>query len=152
MDCAINEGMILRTVFTYYFLKNSQNNLLYTPLLLTGLDLFDNVLLKDKKCTKTFNYQMKDKAVDVISYIMLLYFYDFDKYLKYFVIYRLIGVTMYILTRNSDWLIIFFDFVKEYMIYRYIFGENNNYLLVSMIGKILFEIFYHKNINGGIKE
>jgi hypothetical protein len=108
--------------------------------------------LKSKNCTKTFNYQIKDKIVDVISYLMLINFYEFDEYLKYFVMYRLIGVIMYTITRNSDWLIIFFDFVKEYMIYRYIFGGKNYYLPILMIGKILFEIFYHKNINGGIKE
>lgn len=154
MNCntAINGGMVLRTFLTYYLLKNTKMDMLFTPLLLTGLDLADNVLMQNKNCTKTYDYQTKDKIVDVISYLMLLYFYETDEYLKYFIIYRLIGVKLYVLTRNSDWLIVFVDVVKEYMIYKYIFEENNNYLPFLILGKVLFEIYFHKIKNGGIKE
>jgi hypothetical protein len=154
MDCniAINGGMTLRTFLTYYLLKTTEYNNLFTPILLTGLDLADNVLIPNKSCTKTYDYQTKDKIVDVISYLMLLYFYETDEYLKLFVIYRLIGIILYVLTRNSDWLIVFVDVVKEYMIYKYIFGKNNNYLPILVFGKVLFEIYFHKIKNSEIKE
>jgi len=144
--------MTLRTFLTYYLLKTTEYNNLFTPILLTGLDLADNVLIPNKSCTKTYDYQTKDKIVDVISYLMLLYFYETDEYLKLFVIYRLIGIILYVLTRNSDWLIVFVDVVKEYMIYKYIFGKNNNYLPILVFGKVLFEIYFHKIKNSEIKE
>lgn len=154
MNCnnAINGGMMIRLISTYLILKeNGEKNLLFLPLILTGLDVLDNVLMTDKSCTKTYNYQIKDKLVDVISYILLLFFYEFDEYIKYFIYYRLVGVLLYITTQNSAWLIIFFDFVKEYMIYRYVFGDNNRYLGISIIGKIIFEIYLHKYKNGIIR-
>jgi hypothetical protein len=158
MNCNINEGMILRLGVTYYILRenskrtNDTTNLLLLPLLLTGLDLLDNLLMPDKSCTKTYDYQIKDKIVDVLSYLILLFFYESDDYLKFFVFYRLIGVILYTLTKNSDWLIIFVDMVKEYMIYKYIFGKNDSYLPILIFGKVLFEIYFHKMKNGKIKE
>jgi hypothetical protein len=157
MDCNINEGMILRLGVTYYILRenskrmNGSINLLVMPILLTGLDLVDNLLMKNKNCTKTYDYQKKDKIVDILSYLILLNFYESDKYLNFFVFYRLIGVILYILTNNSNWLIIFADIVKEYMLYKYIFGENNNYLSILILGKVLFEIYFNKIKNIGIK-
>ena len=65
-----------------------------------------------------FHYQKYDKIVDIFSYILLLFIYYDDKLLLYFIIYRLIGVILFSLTKKSIYLIIFFDFIKEYLLYQ----------------------------------
>lgn len=44
---------------------------------------------------------------------------------------------------DSSWLILFFDFVKEYLLYLFLFGKNFNYLLPFIALKILYESLFH---------
>jgi hypothetical protein len=159
----INNSMLIRialSIISLYFLSVSNNNFiirhiyLILPILLIILDLTDNIYTRsfkykgnDNGCTKTFNYQFKDKVVDVASYFYTYFLFPYDKNILYFSIYRLFGVILFYLTKSSKWLLLFFDFVKEYMVYIYLFKDNYKYLPFVVIAKIIFEYYFHSFIN-----
>jgi len=160
----INDGIYIRYILTFsvlYLLSvyhNKTNNrfirnylYLLLPFLLLILDLTDNIVTtfhnQTKVCAKTFHYQKLDKICDLVSYFALFLFFDFDNYLKYFVLYRGIGVILFCLTKNSIWLIVFFDFIKEYLLYLFIFGNKFIYLPFFMVCKIIFEYYLHTKVN-----
>jgi hypothetical protein len=95
-----------------------------------------------------WEYQILDKIVDTLSYgyVLLLYSEQLDPLFRIALIYRMIGVILFIVTRQSFWLILFFDTVKEILLYRYLFEENNSYLVAMVILVILYEVG-HKTIN-----
>ena len=103
--------------------------------------------LQYRKCGKTFYYQKNDKIVDSISYLLaylfLALFFENDFLLLFFVLYRIAGVFIFSVTKDSSWIILFFDFVKEYLLYLFLFGKNFNYLPYFIALKILFEILFH---------
>lgn len=169
----INVGMFIRTILTlciFYVLSFYRNNFIIThqylllPLILFILDLIDNVpakihnilhniengefILKNiNNCFKTFHYQLLDKICDSFSYLLLFFFFKIDANILYFTIYRIIGVLLFGLSKRTFWLIIFFDFVKEYMIYLYFFMNANNYLQFFIVCKIIFEYYFHTVVN-----
>ena len=134
-DCnkLIDNGMIIRmisTVISLYILSVNTNHSKYTliilPVLLTILDEFDNipiVFYKEKQCTKSFYYQILDKIYDSISYVIvffyLQYFFKLDNnsntILLIFIAYRIVGVGLFYKTKDSTWLIIFFDFILQFI-------------------------------------
>lgn len=159
----IINGIIIRYITTFiafYFLSTNIGNILnkgkyiylILPILLTLLDNVDNlftIFYKNNICTKTYYYQYNDKICDSISYLSLFLFFNIDKTTLIFILYRLIGVILFYVTMNKKWLIIFFDFVKEYLIYLFFFGNNYLYLLpILMLSKICFEYYYHMIHNG----
>ncbi len=150
---------IILTIVSLYFLSLSgvkiitQNIYIILPILLTLLDETDNIHTyslkykgKENGCTKTFDYQIKDKIVDVASYFYTYSLFG-DTNIFYLSIYRLFGVLLFYFTKASKWLILFFDFVKEYMIYIYLFKDNFTYLPFAVIGKIIFEYYFHSKHN-----
>ena len=159
----ISNSMMVRTVLTLFsitFLYTQKNldiikNNLYLllPVLLTFLDTTDNLFTRTLKykghyndCTKTFDYQSKDKIVDVLSYFLSFVLFG-DKNVLFLSIFRAFGVALFYLTKTSYWLIFFFDFVKEYMIYIYLFKNNLKYLPLAVIAKIAFEYYFHSFVN-----
>lgn len=160
---AINSSMIIRiilTIISIFLLSKNRipfiNNNLYfiIPILLTILDETDNINTFNLKykgklngCTKTFDYQIKDKYVDVFSYLYTNYIFGLDNVIYKLSIYRLIGVILFGISGISKYLIIFFDFVKEYMLYKYIFGDDNTYLPIGILFKIIFEYYFHSVVN-----
>lgn len=80
---------------------------------------------------------------DSISYLLLFLFFKLNNILLFFIIYRIIGVILFLITKDSRCFIIFFDFVKEYLLYLFIFGNNNLYLPIFILCKICFEYYYH---------
>lgn len=163
----ISNGMLLRTVATIisiYVLKDVYNKndnsiLLILPILLAALDSLDTSLLfpimvqkmQPTNCTRKFMpYQIADKIIDILSYILVyVYFYDDlrDSILEFFIIYRLFGVILFIMTYNKYFLVGFFDMVKEYMLYKYFFGAHQQYLIIVVILKVCFEYVLHMKIN-----
>lgn len=155
--------MIFRYIITIvsfcillFYYNNNNNNYFYLilPILLIILDETDNIFTgfhkhngKMNGCTKTFYYQYLDKICDSISYLLLFLFFKLDNLLLYFVLYRIIGVVLFYLTKNSKWLIFFFDFAKEFLLYLFIFGHNYAYLPFCVICKIVFEYYFHTIIN-----
>ena len=171
LEDKIYHGLVLRIILTlifYLFLKKMEhvpiiNKYLYLILFifLLFLDCLDNLcyynidflidvknILTKKKLGTNISYQKYDKVIDIFSYL-LLFIFEIDNYLKFLILYRLIGVILYIQTHNGKALIIFFDFVKEYLLYISIFGNNYKYLLIFILKKIILEyyFFYSKIVN-----
>jgi len=169
----LNNGFILRIILTFitlYVLYLYINNkiiikyiYLIFPLILLLLDFSDNYFLKKGNesilkhclthydchhlCEDTFYYHSRDKIVDslsyVLSYIFLLFFIKDDYLLLFFVLYRMVGAILFYFTKNSSWFILFFDFIKEYLLYLFIFGKNFKYLPICIALKIMFESIFH---------
>lgn len=147
----INKGLHLRIILTFIFFiiikaNEIDNLLLLIPIIYILLDDIDNIYLKEK-CFKLFHYQKNDKIIDISSYILLLFIFKDDNILLNFIIYRLIGVILFTLTKKEIYLIIFFDFIKEYLLYKYFYKNNNDKMYYFIILKIILEIYYHKNLN-----
>jgi len=152
----INLGIIIRilsTILVLTLLSNYKNNLeiyLILPILLIVLDNYDNIFIKQKKCTKTFHYQINDKLIDLLTYILVIIIFKIDNIYLLFLLWRTIGIILFNLTKKSIYLITMFDFMKEYLIYLYLFNRNNNYLGICVFGKIIFEYYYHTKVNNKI--
>lgn len=161
MECKENifNGMILRyviTIFSFYILFLFRNNesinkniYLILPILLVILDGVDSIFTFYKKnnCNQTFYYQYLDKICDSISYLLLFLFFKLENILLYLVLYRIIGVILFSITKNSIYLMLFFDFVKEYLFYSFVFKNNYIYLPLFVICKIAYEIYLHSVLN-----
>jgi len=157
-DVKIKNSILIRyifTIFTFYIISNINANYKYIylilPILLTLLDNVDNIFTfsyKNNACTKSYYYQYNDKLCDIISYLLLFVFFKLDKSVLFFILYRIIGVILFYFTKNGIWLVIFFDFIKEYLIYMFIFQNNYNYILpILILFKIIFEYYYHTIYN-----
>lgn len=162
MECKeyIFNGMILRyiiTIFSFYILflfRNDEtiNKYIYLILaillvILDGVDSIFTFLYKKNTCHQTFYYQYLDKICDSVSYLLLFLFFKLDNILLYLVLYRIIGVILFSLIKNSIYLMLFFDFVKEYLLYIFVFKNNYTYLPIIVICKIAYEIYFHSVIN-----
>ena len=88
---------------------------------------------------------MNDKLCDLASYTLAYLMFNLDKHVLFFIIYRTIGVSLFLITKDRRWLIIFFDFIKEYLLYLYITkSKKNNKLLITLIVlKIIYEYAIH---------
>jgi hypothetical protein len=173
-DCLthVSNGMAFRTIFTFasfYIIKTYATKwdlYLVLPIVLTILDGVDNlfilkyaipkgyVLFKGTNCTKKSKeaiiYQVNDKIIDILSYVLCyIYFYKQlkDPLLELFIIHRMIGIILFIITYKKYFLVVGFDFVKEYMLYKYFFASNYSYLPLFIILKIIFEYVFHLFIN-----
>jgi len=171
VDCEqlIQKGVILRTIITfisfyciYLYLQNKwvmKYLYLIVPIILTLSDHVDNFFLYSfnsffptkNKCSKLFYYHIYDKITDSLSYVLtylfLLFFLNNDPLLLFFVMYRIVGVCIFSFTKDSSWLILFFDFVKEYLLYLFLFGKNFDHLPIFIALKIMFESLFHTIIN-----
>lgn len=141
------------TIPTLYILSTGnisfikENILIILPLILSILDFADNILTFSNRCAQTFDYQYKDKILDIFSYFYTYSIFPLNSGILYFTIFRAVGILLFSLTRDKYWLILFFDFVKEYMLYLYLFKDNLKFLPLAIGGKIIFEYFFHTMIN-----
>ena len=125
------------------------------PVLLTLLDGVDSLFIdiykinnNDSKCdTFSFQYQSYDKICDSVSYLLFFAVLGLDNIYLYFIIYRIIGVSLFYITKDSKWLILFFDFAKEYLLYIFLFGNNYKFMPFFILCKIAFEYYLHTYIN-----
>jgi hypothetical protein len=162
IDCnkLINAGIISRyilTIIIIYILSRTIGNNKYIylilPIILTLLDFVDTIFFYDftkfkkEKCSKLFYYQYNDKVSDLISYLLIFICFKIDYIFLFFILYRVIGVILFYITKDSKWLIIFFDFAKEYLIYLFIFGKNYLCIPYFIILKICFEYYCHTKYN-----
>jgi len=152
------------TILVFYILiiycKNSfikKYIYLILPIILMALDIVDGRFIKlfinksnnvkHLRCTGLFNYQDSDKICDsfsyLLAYIFLTIYFKIDNILLFLILYRIIGVILFSITKNSVWLILFFDFIKEYFIYLFIFSNNYMYIPLFVLGKIVFEYYWH---------
>jgi hypothetical protein len=139
----IRTGLTILSFSALYKYPIKENLLLILPILLTALDFSDNILSHPtKKCAHTFFYQGKDKLIDLLSYIAAWKIFLPDPTLLYFILWRSLGVILFSFTRQSIWLVVFFDFVKEYMLYSYFF-KSFTYLPIAILLKIVYEYIMH---------
>lgn len=152
----INKGMISRIIITIIvfiglqLILKSGNKFfnkyffLILPIVLTFLDVSDFLYMDSYVYySNLLYYNSIDKCIDTLSYIVAYFMFNLDNVFSYFLIYRIIGVLLYMLTLNSKWFIIFFDFMKEYLIYYYFFNNNYKYLWIFILLKIYHEIYLH---------
>ncbi len=134
----------------FKFTKVNVNLNLILPVILFLLDGVDeipsliNLGYKNKKrACKTFRYQSLDKINDLLSYILTCIIFRLDKYFIFFIMIRTIGVSLFLKYRKVRYLILFPDFMKEYLLYRYFFGSNDKLLFFFYICKICIEYYWH---------
>ena len=165
----LNENMIVRVFLFFLFLlilfKYSDNKIIHKYLLvilITALfisdiadtafpnfinSLFTNEKPKYNNCHYTNFYIIKDKIADLASYILVfLIFFKNDYLLLAFILYRAVGIVLYLITNNTAWFIPFFDFIKEYLLYNYLF-KTNKYIFIFIILKIIYEYFHYSILN-----
>jgi hypothetical protein len=141
----------------------TRNSIPYTVLLLVFLDIVDcNPLIlkmfpkeeleKHQYCTLNHEYVVIDKIIDVLQYCVAIYFLSsqLPKHVLHvlmgFTLTRIIGIFFHIKTKNPTYFVIFFDFIKEYLLLFYIYQPHLTLelLVQTMIGKIAFEYAMHK--------
>ena len=88
-------------------------------------------------------YDILDKCVDTLSYILAYFVFNLNNTFLYFLLYRMVGVVLYIYTQNTRWFILFFDFMKEYLIYFFLAKNDLSYIWLFILLKIYFEINLH---------
>jgi hypothetical protein len=150
----IKRGFYLRIIITIiifiilvkYYSKNKYL-LIILAILLTLLDFLDNVFTRNNKiCNYIFYYQISDKINDLLSYLLVYLFFPLNNIFLILLIYRAMGVLLFIINRNYIWLIVAPDLFKEYLIYVYIFKSNNTYLPILILFKCLFEWNKHSHL------
>ena len=170
----LNENMIVRVFLFFLFLlilfKYSDNKIIHKYLLVILIvslfisdivdttfpnfiaPLFTNEKSKYKSCNYTNFYIIKDKIADLASYILVfLIFFKTDYLLLSFILYRGVGIVLYLLTNNTNWFILFFDFIKEYLLYNYLF-KTNKYIFIFIILKIIYEYFNYSIFNSRYRD
>jgi hypothetical protein len=170
----LNENMIVRVFSFFLFLlilfKHSNNKIIHKYLLVILIvslfvsdiadttfpnfinSLFTNEKSKYKSCNYTNFYVIKDKIADLASYILVfLFFFRTDYLLLAFILYRIVGIILYLITNNTAWFIPFFDFIKEYLLYNYLF-KTNKYIFIFIILKIIYEYFNYSILNSRYRD
>ena len=146
---------IVACIACHHLFQGTQYYLFLLVVFLVLTDSIDSVFLKESykcRCCATFTYQLADKVNDVLAYILTLlllveHFPASIEILACLVMYRIIGVILFGLTRKSVWLIVFFDFVKEFVLYSAIMGSNYMYVYPFVLAKIGFEYYHHTKVN-----
>lgn len=151
---------LLLTPILYY----GKNNILTMIFILIFLDILDcnpliikmfskKELITNEYCSKNRTYSILDKIIDIIQYIYAIYLLkniittsQFN-IISIFIIFRIIGIISYISIQKSWLYIIFFDFIKEYLLLIYLFGNklNNKVFIIAIILKVLYEYSMHES-------
>ena len=106
----------------------------------------ESKLNNHKQGIKDYNrlyYEIVDKCVDTLSYILAYFVFRLNNIFLYFLLYRMIGIGVYLCTLNSRWFILFFDFMKEYLVYFFLAKNNLSYIWFFILLKISFEKYLH---------
>jgi hypothetical protein len=152
---------ITDTIFKYFFIVRilatpllfyTKDSIPHTVLLLITLDLIDRYTYKHGDIQNhTFN--VIDKLVDVFQYCVAIYFLSpkLPKKILHiimgFTLVRLIGIFHHAKTTDPTYFVVFFDFIKEYLILFYIYYPNLTMLVVieAVIIKVIIEYLIHKH-------
>ncbi len=159
MNPVLRNALFLRFILTP-LLFLTKNNIVLTIIMLVFLDIVDcNPIIlklftneyKGQGCSYDENYQLLDKSIDIFQYIFAIILLQnilpkniFNISLA-FLLYRIIGMIIYLLNKNNKIFIIFIDFIKEYLTLFILFGEPSSYILFgSIVLKIIYEYLMHK--------
>jgi hypothetical protein len=152
---------IIQLIFKYFFVLRilatpllffTKDSIPKTVLLLIALDLIDTKTYKTRHIENhTFN--VIDKLVDVFQYCIAIYFLSpqIPKHVLHiiigFTLVRLIGIFHHAKTADPTYFIVFFDFIKEYLILFYVYYPNlTTWILTeAIIIKVIIEYLIHKH-------
>ena len=103
----------------------------------------DKIINYIKMC-KTYRYQSTDKAVDLLTYILLYFYLGLSPLYVLIILLRIIGISLFYLLYHTIPLIICPDLFKEVLLYSWFIGPIN-YTNFSFIyfGKVIFEYLWH---------
>lgn len=149
--CNFNQAAVFRLTLTLViFVCLARLNLpkkkIVLALLMGILDYADSVPLTNHTCTKTFAYQSRDKIGDFVTYLIAYYMFGLDETYLWFLLWRLVGVGLFLVSKKSWPLIICPDLMKEYLVYSDLV-HTNDYLPILVFGKIGYEYYFHTVVN-----
>ena len=127
-------------LYYYYYKPNSSEAKCVYEL---SVEAKSNNYNHGKKNYDTLYYNIIDKCVDTLTYIIAYFVFNLNSIFLYFLLYRIVGIILYAFTFNSRWLILFFDFMKEYLIYFFLAKNDLSYIWLFIILKINFELYLH---------
>lgn len=105
---------------------------------------YTKLFSKQTKICHTFQYQVLDKIVDIFTYMLVALLFNLHYYYYYLVFWRLIGVVLFAIFANSQWLIVFPDVFKEVWLYdTFIKKINATSFAIIYFAKNVFEYFWH---------
>jgi hypothetical protein len=157
---------IIKIFITYYQLFYTNFDPLFKVLLFYPIDLIDCDVGFSLKLYSNYNfcetelYQKMDKITDTIGYIMLSYYINKTKLLENgelmminsLLLYRIIGVGLFLVNNNRKYLVHFPNFFFEVVLALLAFGQldiDKKYksiaLCVVMVIKIIQEYIMHWN-------
>ena len=166
-NIVLSVSSILRILITYLILYCT-NISPYLKIIFIMISDFIDVdiprmlgLYNNKYIGRTLKYQMIDKIVDTIVYLLLLIYTLNQNYLsmneKYILIglfiYRLVGVIMFIKTKDRQYLYHYPNFYLEIMLAFYIFNAfsvDSNIRIYLILAVVIYKIiteYYHHIIN-----
>lgn len=155
---------LLRILITCFVLFFTNVNLFIKIIIIILIDNLDSeipkILLDEWICTICGNnlyYQRLDKIIDSICYIILLYYIisikifsnHINKFLIFLLIFRLIGVTLFLSNNDRKFLFYFPNFFLEisfiYSLINYynLYNIENILIILVIIYKIIQEYFMH---------
>ncbi len=100
----------------------------------------------DKIC-KTYTYQSIDKFIDLMTYIAIYFYTGLQPLFMYIILFRMIGINLFYMTYNSDWLVVFPDLFKEVLIYSWVYNLTPVKFAYIFVIKTIFEYIWHKYHN-----
>jgi hypothetical protein len=139
-----DKGFVARIIATLILLlfirQYTFNTNLFLPLVLSFLDSIDSAYTQNYG---TFAYKMRDKIADSFSYLFVCALFPVDVEFVWAVMYRMLGVLIFGVTRNVNWLIVAPDLAKEMLLYRSVYPDLSAFPVV-ILGKIVYEVYHHK--------
>ena len=108
-----------------------------------GLGFLHGVENPWKMC-KSYRYQSVDKSVDLLTYGIIYVYLGLSPLYLYLILIRLIGISLFYLTLNSTWLILFPDLFKEILLFDwYVAKINTTNFSIIFAAKMIFEYIWH---------
>jgi hypothetical protein len=143
-----DKGFAVRILSTLIFLlairKNTLNFNLFLPIALTALDGIDSYYSAvTPGWQNSFAYKIRDKIADSLSYFFVFMLFPMEIEYLWLVMYRILGVLLFGVTRKVEWLIAAPDLAKEFLLYKAVYGENMSVFPAVVILKVLFELYHH---------
>lgn len=158
MNPVLKYSLLLRVAATPLLFATS-NNILNTVLMLIFLDIIDcnpivvklfDAKYKAEGCSGNPTYQILDKVLDIFQYLVaasllrpILPKSIFNVTLL-LILYRILGIGVYLYTGNNRVFELFIDFIKEYLALYALAGPPSAPILVpAVLLKVGFEYLMH---------
>ena len=140
-----DQGFITRILVTLIFLLSIPKNVnLFLPLSLIILDGIDSYYVRNVKNNyRTFAYKIRDKIADSISYLFVFMLFPVGIEFLWVIMYRILGVILFGLTRQYQWLVIAPDLAKELLAYKVIYKQDLSVFPFVVGLKVVYEIHHH---------